>query len=417
MTETTLPLVGGREEASQQTQTQPPRKKHAKLFHKKSRTGCRRCRSRRVKCDEARPICSNCTRLDLECGYGPPSTTPTSEGDAVRIPAALSVENNLVESHGVLHLPETEARRKLELELFHHYMTETAPTLGTERSAQEFIGPALCRAALRSDAVLYGLCMLSALHKAYTSNFSEPQHMQHHSTYLNLALQSHHKHVARLDTDNVDDSCMVSSTLRVYAYVQLQRRDLRPYAPPIEWLRMSNTSTVVFRKALALIEKNPDSLSGKLTLEISHHLDEKRRLEHSDELLHLLRHQEPHELEEEWNDEVYHVYRRTLSCFGWVWKHRFDRHPPPGMSRRIHLFPMIVDSQFVDYVAQRRPRALVILAHYFTLLALHRDFWYVGAAGFREVRAIAAELPLAWQGMLSQPLEILQDPSLLCKIS
>ncbi|KAL7813307.1 N-terminal fungal transcription regulatory domain-containing protein [Trichoderma gracile] len=420
---TTLPLVGGREKKPQQTQTQTqtqaqqPRKKHAKLFHKKSRTGCQRCRIRRVKCDETKPICNNCTRLDLECGYGPASTSPASEGDAVQTSTALSVEKNLVDSDGILHLPETEARRKLELELFYHYATETAPTLGTEKSAQDFIGPALCRAALQSDAVLYGLCMLSALHKAYKSSFRELQHMQHHSTYLNLTLQSHHKHVARLDIDNVDYSCMVSSTLRVYAYVQLQRRELEPYTPPIEWLRMSNTSTIVFRKALALIEKNPDSLSGRLTLEISHHLDEKRRLEHSDELLHLLRRQEPHELEEEWDDDVYHVYRRTLSCFAWVWKHRFDSPPPPGMARRIHLFPMIVDAQFVDYVAQRRPRALVVLAHYFTLLALHRGFWYVGDAGFREVRAIAAEVPSEWQGMLVQPLEMLENPAMLGNIS
>ncbi|KAH8895671.1 hypothetical protein GQ53DRAFT_838636 [Thozetella sp. PMI_491] len=33
-------------------------------------TGCRTCRSRHLKCDEARPVCSSCRRLGLECeGY------------------------------------------------------------------------------------------------------------------------------------------------------------------------------------------------------------------------------------------------------------------------------------------------------------------------------------------------------------
>ncbi|OPB36259.1 Zn2Cys6 transcriptional regulator [Trichoderma guizhouense] len=415
MTVTTrLSLAGGREERSQQTQL--PRKKHAKLFHKKCRTGCQRCRVRRVKCDEAKPICNNCTRLDLECGYGPLPIAP-SNIESSSTSATPGVGGSLVDVEGIPPLPETEARRKLELELFYHYFTETAPTVGGDKFAQSFMGPVICRAALKSDAVMYGVCMLSALHKAYKSNYTDPQHMQHYSTYLNLTLQSHHQHVLHLDTDNVDFSCLASTTLRVYGYVRLQRRSLVPYTPPIEWLRMSNTSNIVFRKALALIEQNPDSLSGRLMLEISQHLDEKQRMEDTNELLYLLRRQEPHELEEEWDDEVYYVYKRTLSCLGCIWKHRFDHSPPPGLSRRLILFPMIVDAQFVGYVAQKRPRALIIMAHYFTLLALHRSLWYIGDTGPREARAIAAELPPEWQGMLIQPLEILKDPSSLCDVS
>lgn len=36
----------------------------------RSLDGCATCRSRRVKCDETRPVCSNCQRLGLTCqGY------------------------------------------------------------------------------------------------------------------------------------------------------------------------------------------------------------------------------------------------------------------------------------------------------------------------------------------------------------
>jgi hypothetical protein len=35
----------------------------------RSRAGCDTCNNRRVKCDEARPICGHCTRLGLECAY------------------------------------------------------------------------------------------------------------------------------------------------------------------------------------------------------------------------------------------------------------------------------------------------------------------------------------------------------------
>ncbi|KAH8427035.1 Zn(II)2Cys6 transcription factor domain-containing protein [Aspergillus melleus] len=37
--------------------------------HQKSRHGCRTCKRRRVKCDEARPICSNCEHRKETCDY------------------------------------------------------------------------------------------------------------------------------------------------------------------------------------------------------------------------------------------------------------------------------------------------------------------------------------------------------------
>lgn len=43
--------------------------------HRKSRSGCRNCKLRRVKCDETRPACRNCIGLLVICNYD--STTPS----------------------------------------------------------------------------------------------------------------------------------------------------------------------------------------------------------------------------------------------------------------------------------------------------------------------------------------------------
>ncbi|KAK5449587.1 hypothetical protein LTS15_008662 [Exophiala xenobiotica] len=37
--------------------------------HKKSRSGCRNCKLRRVKCDEKRPMCGKCADFDVTCNY------------------------------------------------------------------------------------------------------------------------------------------------------------------------------------------------------------------------------------------------------------------------------------------------------------------------------------------------------------
>ena len=42
----------------------PPRKSHTK-----SRKGCRTCKSRHIRCDEAFPQCRNCTKHNCRCDY------------------------------------------------------------------------------------------------------------------------------------------------------------------------------------------------------------------------------------------------------------------------------------------------------------------------------------------------------------
>ena len=46
--------------------------------HRKSRRGCKTCKSRKVKCDEIRPGCNHCKRLNLDCEY--PNTTTKELG-------------------------------------------------------------------------------------------------------------------------------------------------------------------------------------------------------------------------------------------------------------------------------------------------------------------------------------------------
>ncbi|KAE8411441.1 fungal-specific transcription factor domain-containing protein [Aspergillus pseudocaelatus] len=50
------------------------------------RTGCLTCRARKVRCDEAKPTCANCTRLRLQCIYKTIVPGTTSRRSIQRIP-------------------------------------------------------------------------------------------------------------------------------------------------------------------------------------------------------------------------------------------------------------------------------------------------------------------------------------------
>ena len=48
--------------------------------HRRTRSGCFTCRSRRVKCDEARPVCDRCKKGNRECEFPQPTSSSKSAG-------------------------------------------------------------------------------------------------------------------------------------------------------------------------------------------------------------------------------------------------------------------------------------------------------------------------------------------------
>ena len=56
------------------------------IVHKKPWTGCQTCKKKYARCDERRPVCSNCIKYRRVCQYAPPPDTkafpPTQSSQA-----------------------------------------------------------------------------------------------------------------------------------------------------------------------------------------------------------------------------------------------------------------------------------------------------------------------------------------------
>ncbi|KAF4451576.1 C6 finger domain-containing protein [Fusarium austroafricanum] len=353
-----------------------------------------------ISCDEAKPICSNCNRLELECIYDRVPQSPNSNKSS---PTSSTDKSTVV-------LPESESRRRLELRLFYQYITDTGPSLALDDISAHFWVKTLCRLALESDALLYSMYMIAALHTEQRSNFTDMEADATCQTYVNMAIHEHHKEVAEISAQNVEYICLTSSMLRVHSFVQLQGRSLQPYTAPIDWLRISNTSKILFRSAWDLVKDKPESVAHEMVKSVSTWLIDRENEELRQDLKHLLRREEPHELEEPWDSETEEVYATTLNLIGGIWRAMKDKQcPATSIGRRVVIFPMMLRKQFADFVEELRPRALVILAHYFALLSMLGKFWWVGDSGFREIQAISQILPEHWQRLLDWPKKILQE--------
>lgn len=71
-----------------------PKKHTRKHTLARSRNGCWVCRIKHLKCDETRPVCSNCTRFGIQCDYSPnrPSYVSNSELRRQKLEATTSLK-------------------------------------------------------------------------------------------------------------------------------------------------------------------------------------------------------------------------------------------------------------------------------------------------------------------------------------
>ncbi|KAI0451709.1 hypothetical protein F5B21DRAFT_364454 [Xylaria acuta] len=184
--------------------------------HTKSRFGCKECKRRKVKCDEQRPSCFNCTRHGMACSFAPAndlrvvSSAPsccihglpcafqssnngperTATSDTARRPVSPSSPDTVFLDHktvlghdGVnccqhINLPISTATDTTfnndiaqpwirDLELLHHYCTVTSATFSHQESVRHVWRSVFPREGYMHEFVTHGILSLAALHKAY----------------------------------------------------------------------------------------------------------------------------------------------------------------------------------------------------------------------------------------------------------
>lgn len=130
----------------------PHRPFHTKRAHKKSRSGCLNCKKRKVKCNEARPVCTNCALRSSDCVYPEAtgaartwstSAVPTSRTETVSSSSSSPSFSPNGASRGTvtvvrepLFIP-APVRDATDLKLMWYYTTNTFASFLTVRNARE----------------------------------------------------------------------------------------------------------------------------------------------------------------------------------------------------------------------------------------------------------------------------------------
>lgn len=308
-------------------------------------------------------------------------------------------------------IPESKSRRLLELQLLQNYLAKLSrpfpETEGQDGSAAwSFLE--VPQMALEHDNLLYAMFAISATH-LLRNQPNSAKLLAARQTYVGLALRKQREAVSQLSGQNADAVCFASTLILIDAFATLEGREIMPYLPPMEWLHMGTGAATVFTvalksgldhemsKILSLIDSPPVSLlRNEETMFAEGNWKEFRSL---------LRQDIDGGHEELYDIGTLEAYKRTLSFIGSVHRAIIDGEPTHPLCRRLMAFSPLIPKRFIEFVEEGRPRALVILAHYFAL-ASRVPAWWMGNIPEREIRGIMTVLSPEWREHMHWPLAI-----------
>ncbi|KAH8823943.1 hypothetical protein DL96DRAFT_1818663 [Flagelloscypha sp. PMI_526] len=355
--------------------------------HHKSRGGCRNCKNRRVKCDQGRPGCGACLRRKEACTW----LSLDEQLSKVLTSAAVA---SLTDSQ--LELPPLGEFRKIDLELLHHWTTTTlqtfVPDVPVTRHGFQIRLPHL---ALQHDFLLHSIFALSALHVHVLKSSGE---------YLRFAKVHCQKAIVSLDntSDYVSGELafMANALLSIYWIASPHDGSWDVF----DWFPVARTFMRRLREHWIAVSNGiiKDSPVEGLTSVLQHHMRSPfpTIVEniHREEVC-------PYDPEELMDFNVVRAYELLLQDLSYMWSVLMH---PNQQSVAIYLFPAGVHDEFIDFFMKKRPRALILVAHYCALLSQFGSVWWYGADRARnDILKILSSLDPKWLPWMEYPLTVI----------
>ncbi|GJN73052.1 C6 zinc finger protein [Purpureocillium lilacinum] len=414
----------------------PPRRSH-----KKSRAGCRRCKHRKIKCDEVHPRCGNCVKHGVPCDFESraplddlAALTPAADDKSAMSPSSTSATpaaapKPLSPQQSPNAVPATPAipqadvavvspsprhiDRFLELRLLHHFTTSTASTLFTTQQPtnEDVWQRAVPQIAFQGkDYLMDAVLSVAALHLR-TQHPNDKALIRASHAYAASTLAEYCASLERGITADNAEALFLTATLiafqstasRIFAKDDGDADAAEPnnrYTLPMPWFHAFQGVKTIVASSWQWI-RNSEVVKAVIDSQPSFQLDLNPRGPKSF-FGHLL-----DGLDDELATEnrfqitaTSQAYSHAVSVLNWAHK---NKYAPATLA-----FPASVSRRFVELVEEKRPRALAILACFFALLKRMDNVWWLGDVARREVMGLVSlfESGSSWWRHLEWPVRI-----------
>ncbi|KAK0185324.1 hypothetical protein F5146DRAFT_202851 [Armillaria mellea] len=359
--------------------------------HQKSRTGCKTCKQRKVKCDESLPLCNNCTKRGIECVWG--NTSPRPESEQSMVVASSSSEGSLS-----LWTRGEVSSDLLTLELMHHYSTSASYSIFSDPDASAVWRTIIPQMAFdpRNRSLLQAILAFSALHIHYGDPTS--------TRYAEIAADYYNQAKISISMAEADETVDINAVLVALTLVSQYEFATAPTAFPFHgnWF---NTMHEVRRNNLKPRTEIQNSVKQSLMAVIAPPDLPSSLKEPFPSSLSTILTSAP-DIEELHDASVRAAYEVSIFFLKQAWGAPFN-----GC---VGLWWYMMSNTFFNLLEQGRPRALIILAHYCVMMkhVAQEGPWWVKKQWGEEAAKIVSTLDARWTpciGWLVSQLDLRQD--------
>ncbi|KAH8896589.1 hypothetical protein GQ53DRAFT_713324 [Thozetella sp. PMI_491] len=427
------------------------------LGYKKSRTGCLRCKQRRVKCDENRP-CRACVRHGVACTLvavspdaalspsrtsapgeeeklvckeivvtSEPSTwtrpDAASQTSASASPLVIDAALRVSKSHHIdrsldfdpfpyfarstapqagQSVDSGDDFSMVDLELMHHWSTHTCLTLPRSNdvnSLWQFLVP---RMAFKHRFLMNQLLALSAFHLAYLNPDRSDIYSLQASRHQDCAFHLLRLKLAEISTENCDALFAASLLLLFGGFSAAIHRSagLEPSVDAILDIFMLNRGiNGVLKTAEPTIATGPLRDLFGLPKHPTPSLPASLQA-----LLEKVTALRPRLMARKMDDHVRSVVDTEIisliSCI-----HNASATAAIPEVRLVSIWPIYLHQDFIDLLRQRHPATTALLVYFCVVLCTAESkFWYLKGWGLGVATSIATTIDSSWKDLIEWPM-------------
>ncbi|KAL6230459.1 hypothetical protein BDW75DRAFT_222678 [Aspergillus navahoensis] len=398
--------------------------------HKKSRNGCLECKRRHVKCDEKRPICSNCTTSERVCEYGSCwfNTTPTSRpgpptaapvpglgrggGSSPGTPTPIGSQSLSPAGTGTgtgtgTHTPShavfsDQPVNMFHVELFHNLFTNTYLTFDPNTWL-----PGSLPIYFTTPYLVNEMLALSSLHMS-TLHPDKKEFYRYHAAQL----QTHALAIFKeSDPQVTQETCtplfLFASILGIHMLCDTliyreNGEDFNSFLSRFtHYLRLHRGVRTILGEAWTLLRAADSIVKPALDVGIALY---KFDGTFNPVFQRLLDRITTSKLEPDLTD----LYKQAIESLQVCTNVTDIAEERNAKINGVIAWPIMVKPEYGDALDARRPEALVILAHWAVLLWRYRETWLFGDSGVYIVESVLGFLGSEWEPWLEGPREVIR---------
>lgn len=358
----------------------------------------------RKKCNEVKPQCGNCQRLDIACSFAQPSASPRPIL-ATDLPTPISTPPIIQ--------PSTQPLSILDLELYHHFVYHYSASLVPDPKTRSQVFEKVLETSLSYDFLIHNLMALSALH-LYSKDASRSELFDRACYLQGIAIQHVQPVIANLRQEDSLAALMFSSHTSAFGLAEYMLNphhdDTDPIDKIVECFQLSRGIKLVVSPYWPYLSQTWLKTLFRVKTGDDSHEDEIRATLASNYPTYSMVRSLAFGQEDAERRKCCLETTEDIFTFIGALTHRPGEYPTS--THLIDQWAVKLPAVFKDMLVERRPIALIILAYWAVLTSMNPRPWHL--RGLAEVLIARIETILGdeWAEFIRWPKERVSENAL-----